>query len=234
MLLNLQGKTAVVTGGARGIGLAVAQRLIQAGARVAICSTRPETLEAALDTLGPAACGEVCDVRDPGQVERLFDFADRKLGGPDILINNAGVGVFKDLPSLEPEEWDRVIGTNLTGVYLCTRQAVPRMRARGGGFIVNISSLAGRNPFAGGAAYNASKFGLNGMSEAIMLDHRYESVRVSTVLPGSVSTEFGRSGPADWKIQPEDVAEVVAMVLAMPERSLVSHVEIRPSRPPRK
>jgi len=234
MLLNLQGKTALVTGGSRGIGLAVARRLIEAGARVAICSTRKETLQPALDSLGPCAVGEVCDVRDDKQVENLFGFLDRTLGGPDILINNAGVGVFKDLPSLEPAEWDRLIGTNLTGVYLCTRQAVLRMRQRGGGFIVNISSLAGKNPFAGGAAYNASKFGLNGMSEAIMLDHRYESVRVSTVLPGSVNTEFGRSGPADWKIQPEDVAEVVAMILALPERTLVSHVEIRPSRPPRK
>jgi NAD(P)-dependent dehydrogenase (short-subunit alcohol dehydrogenase family) len=234
MLLNLQGKTALVTGGARGIGLAVAQRLLEAGARVAICSTRKETLQPALDSLGPLAVGEVCDVRDDKQVEKLFGFLDRTLGGLDILVNNAGVGVFKDLPSLEPAEWERLIGTNLTGVYLCTRQAVPRMRQRGGGFIVNISSLAGKNSFAGGAAYNASKFGLNGMSEAIMLDHRYESVRVSTVLPGSVNTEFGRSGPADWKIQPEDVAEVVAMILALPERTLVSHVEIRPSRPPRK
>lgn len=234
MLLNLQGKTALVTGGARGIGLAIAHRLISAGARVAICSTRRETLDAALKELGEAACGDVCDVRDAAQVERLFEFIDRSLGGLDILINNAGIGVFKDLPSLEPAEWDRLIGTNLTGVYLCTRQAVPRMRERGGGFIINISSLAGKNAFAGGAAYNASKFGLNGMTEAIMLDHRYESVRVSTVLPGSVNTEFGRSGLAGWKIQPEDVAEVVAMILAMPERSLVSHVEIRPSRPPRK
>jgi NAD(P)-dependent dehydrogenase (short-subunit alcohol dehydrogenase family) len=234
MLLNLQGKTALVTGGARGIGLAVSRRLIEAGARVAICSTRQETLDAALDSLGGQACGEVSDVRNSAEVERLFAYIDRTIGGPDILINNAGVGVFKDLASLEPAEWERLIGTNLTGVYLCTRQAVPRMRSRGGGFIINISSLAGKNSFAGGAAYNASKFGLNGMSEAMMLDHRYESVRVSTVLPGSVDTEFGRTGPADWKIQPEDVAEVVAMILAMPERTLVSHVEIRPSRPPRK
>jgi NAD(P)-dependent dehydrogenase (short-subunit alcohol dehydrogenase family) len=234
MILNLQGKTALVTGGARGIGLAIARRLIEAGARVAICSTRAETLKFALETLGPMACGQVCDVRREDQVAGLFAFVDQAIGGPDILINNAGVGIFKDLPSLEPEEWDRLIGTNLTGVYLCTRQAVPRMRARGGGFIVNISSLAGKNAFAGGAAYNASKFGLNGMTEAMMLDHRYESVRVSTVLPGSVNTEFGRTGPGDWKIQPEDVAEVVAMILALPERTLVSHVEIRPSRPPKK
>lgn len=223
-----------MTGGSRGIGLAVAQRLIDAGARVAICSTRPETLSPALAKLGPQACGQTADVRNPSEVERLFSFVEQAIGGPDILINNAGVGIFKDLPSLDPADWDRLIGTNLTGVYLCTRQAVPRMRARGGGFIINISSLAGKNAFAGGAAYNASKFGLVGMTEAIMLDHRYESVRVSTVLPGSVNTEFGRTAPAGWKIQPEDVAEVVAMILAIPERTLVSHVEIRPSRPPRK
>lgn len=241
MTLNLKGKTALVTGGTRGIGRAVAERLLVAGASVAICGRTEESVASAVEEMstqfstgGLSVVGRAADVRSEVEVRALFEWLDGVQGGPDILVNNAGIGIFKDLAALQPEEWNALIGTNLTGVYNCCHQALPRMRERGGGWIVNISSLAGKNPFAGGAAYNATKFGLCGMSEAILLDHRYEGVKVSTVLPGSVSTDFGRAGKADWKIAPEDIAETVATILGMPERTLISHVEVRPSRPPRK
>ncbi len=241
MALNLKGKTALVTGGTKGIGRAVAERLLCAGADVAICARTEDAVRSAVNEMRDSiqdqtlkVQGKAADVGSESSVRKLFEWLDAEMGGPDVLVNNAGVGIFKDLAALEPGEWDQVIGTNLSGVYHCCHHALPRMRARGGGWIVNIASLAGKNAFAGGAAYNASKFGLCGMSEAIMLDHRYEGVKVSTVLPGSVSTEFNPAGIADWKIAPEDIAETVAMILAMPDRTLISHVEVRPSRPPRK
>ena len=242
MALNLKGKTVLVTGGARGIGRAIAERLSDSGANVAICSLREASLQQALDQLraraaagsGAEIAGIQADVSDRDSVARLFRWLDTEFGGLDVLVNNAGVGIFKDLGSLQADEWRAVLGTNLDGVYYCIHEALPRLRRRGGGWIVNISSLAGKNPFAGGAAYNASKFGLCGLAEAVMLDHRYEEVKVTTILPGSVSTEFGRGGGAEWKIAPEDVADAVAMVLSMPARTLISHVEIRPSKPPRK
>lgn len=237
-MLNLKGKSALVTGGSKGIGLAVARRLVMSGAKVAICGRSQPALASAIEGLRREFLAEsltlaafAADVRDENTVRDLFLKVDSEFGGLDILVNNAGVGIFKDLASLEPAEWKTVIETNLNGAYLCSHEALPRFRARGGGWIVNVASLASKNSFAGGAAYNASKFGMLGFSEAIMLDHRYEGVKVSTVLPGSVSTDFGMSGRADWKIAPEDVAEVIASILAMPDRTLVSHVEIRPSQP---
>jgi len=237
MTLNLNGKSAVVTGGARGIGLAIVKRLHEAGAAVAFCSKTEASVAKALERLGGAGAtiaGRAADVSDLKSVTDFFAFAERELGGIDILVNNAGIGAFSDLATMPPETWHELIGTNLTGVYNCLHTALPLLKKRGGGFIVNISSLAGKNAFAGGAAYNASKFGLNGLSEAIMLDHRYDNIRVSYIMPGSVSTEFRNGGEADWKIAPEDVAEAVAMVLAMPERTMISRVEIRPSRPPKR
>jgi len=162
----------------------------------------------------------------------LFTLIDRELGGLDVLVNNAGVGVFKSTADLSVDDWQKTIETNLSGVFYCCREALRRLKQRGGGYIINISSLAGKNAFAGGAAYNASKFGLNGFSEAMMLDHRYDKVRVSYVMPGSVNTEFSSgTAQADWKIAPEDIGEIVLMLLRMPERTLVSRVEVRPSRP---
>jgi 3-oxoacyl-[acyl-carrier protein] reductase len=240
-MLNLKEKSALVTGGSKGIGLEVARRLASAGANVAICGRSESTLGEALGKLksefhsnGLRLAALPADVRSEASVRDLFLAVDREFGGLDILVNNAGIGIFKDLGSIEPDEWRAVIDTNLTGAYLCSHEALPRFRARGGGWIVNIASLASKNSFAGGAAYNASKFGMLCFSEAMMLDHRYEGVKVTTILPGSVSTDFGTAGQADWKIAPEDVAEVVASVLAMPGRTLVSHVEIRPSRPLKK
>ncbi len=235
---SLSGKRALVTGGSKGIGSATARALRKAGANVILCARDAKQLDKTIDELrkeveGPTLAGRTADVSDARQVEQLFQFADQQLGGLDILVNNAGVGVFRAAAELTIEEWNRVIGTNLTGAFYCTREALQRFYRARGGSIVNISSLAGRNPFAGGAAYNASKFGLNALSEATMLDHRYDNVRVSYVMPGSVDTEFaGEHGKrSDWKIAPEDVAAIVLHILTMPARTLISRVEVRPSRP---
>ena len=159
-----------------------------------------------------------------------------RLGGLDILVNNAGVGVFRDVAAMDESSWNDVIGTNLSGVFFFCHAAIPHLRRRGG-WIINISSLAGKNPFATGAAYCASKAGLNAFTEALMHEVRHDNIRVSCVMPGSVATGFsGRTspgGPADeWKLAPEDVAAVVVDLLAHPARSLPSRVELRPSRPP--
>lgn len=242
---NLENKVAVVTGGSRGIGFAIAQALARHGARVVIGSRNAADLARAADALNKLAssCVEAVrvDVREYKQVERLMARAEECFGGLDILVNNAGIGVFHPVDQLSPEEWDAVIETNLSGCFYCVRAAVPRMKRRGGGYIFNISSLAGKNPFAGGAAYNASKFGLNGFSEAAMLDLRYDDIRVSYILPGSVETDFANPGGkrepgrrASWKIDPRDVAQAVLDLLRSEPRTMISRVEIRPSKPPRK
>lgn len=235
----LHGKRAIVTGASKGIGLAVAHALLQQGADVLICARNEDSLNAALSELKAAApqrkvIGRRTDVSQSQQVAELFTAADRELGGLDILINNAGSGTFKPVADLSVEEWDRTIATNLSGAFYCSREAVLRFRTMQYGAIINISSLAGKNPFAGGSAYNASKFGLNGFSEAMMLDHRNDGIRVSAILPGSVDTHFGGQPGgqrSDWKIAPEDIAAIVLDVLRMPERTLISRVEVRPSRP---
>ena len=173
------------------------------------------------------------DVRDATSVSTFFKFIDENLGGLDILVNNAGIGIFSPVAELTFEAWKETLETNLSGVFYCCKEGIPRLRQRGGGSIINISSLAGKNPFTGGAAYNASKFGLNGFSEAMMLDHRNDKIRVTYVMPGSVDTDFSpRSARGSWKIAPEDVADVVIAVLRMPERTTVSRIEMRPSIPP--
>lgn len=232
----LENRTAIVTGGTRGIGFAIARSLAEAGAAVAICARKQADVDSAVHDLstqtGARVVGRTADVSDTGQVAEFFKFVDGSLGALDILINNAGVGIFRSAADLTVDEWRRVIDTNLSGVFYCCHEALPRLRQRGGGYIVNISSLAGKNPFAGGAAYNASKFGLNGFSEAMMLDHRYENIRVSYIMPGSVDTRFGSTATgAGWKVAPEDISAVVIMLLRMPERALVSRVEIRPTKP---
>jgi 3-oxoacyl-[acyl-carrier protein] reductase len=231
----LEGKSALVTGGTRGIGRATAQALLSSGAAVAICGRGRDGVERAVAELSASGkvVGRPTDVSNPEDVAALFRYIDDQLGGLDILVNNAGVGIFASVTELTIEQWRRTIGTNLDGVFYCSREALPRFGRRGGGFVINISSLAGKNPFAGGAAYNASKFGLNGFSEAMMLDHRYDNVRVSYIMPGSVATEFGSVSGANWKIAPEDVAEIVLAVLRMPARTLISRVEVRPSQPKR-
>ncbi len=232
----LAGKTAVVTGGTRGIGRAVAEALLLEGASVAICGRTAYAAAAAAGAMATSTGGEVvgltADVSKPEEAASLFDEVDRRWGGLDILINNAGIGVFRPAGEIAIEEWQLVIGLNLSGPFYCSRAALPLMEKRGGGYIIQISSLAAKNAFASGAAYNASKFGLNGFSEAMMLDVRYRNIRVSEIMPGSVDTDFSpRSGRADWKIAPADVAQVAIDLLRMPSRTLVSRVEMRPSKP---
>jgi NAD(P)-dependent dehydrogenase (short-subunit alcohol dehydrogenase family) len=203
---------------------------------VIICGrTSESTVQAAAElkhSTGGDVLGVAADVSQWDQVCHLFETAASHFGGLDILVNNAGYGAFRPIQEMTREDWHAVIDVNLTGVFYCCHHALPLLRQRGSGYIIQISSLAGTNAFAGGAAYNASKFGINGFSEAIMQDLRYENIRVSYIMPGSVDTDFGRSGArADWKIAPEDVAQVVLSLLNIPDRSLVSRVDIRPSRP---
>jgi 3-oxoacyl-[acyl-carrier protein] reductase len=241
MPVELKEKVAVVTGGTKGIGRAICEALLREGVRVVLTArTEEEVLQCASQlsqAASPRVVGRVCDVRDYDQVQNVMDFTGKLWGGIDFLINNAGIGIFVNVAEMSPEQWRQVIDTNLTGVFYCCHAAIPHLKNRGGGTIINISSLAGKNPFKGGAAYNASKFGLNGFSEAIMQDLRYDNIKVSYVMPGSVNTGFGgiaSAAESSWKLAPEDVAQVVIDLLHHESRCLPSCVEMRPSKPPRK
>jgi NAD(P)-dependent dehydrogenase (short-subunit alcohol dehydrogenase family) len=238
----LKDKVAVVTGGSRGIGYSIADRLVKEGANVYICARDAQILKQSLETLrahGDARVeGLAADVGRYEDCRKLIHTAAEHFGGIDILVNNAGIGIMKPVDQLTPEDWDTTIHTNLSGVFYCCREAIPFMRKRGGGYIFNISSLAGVNPFPGGSAYNASKFGLNGFSEAMMQDVRYDGIRVSYIMPGSVDTDFG-GGPGSrrhdsWKLSGEDIAKAVVDLYTYPSTTLASRIEMRPAQPPRK
>jgi 3-oxoacyl-[acyl-carrier protein] reductase len=243
MSTELKEKIAVVTGGTRGIGFDISKALVAEGARVFICGRDNSALKSALSKLRhkakDSADGIVADVRKYEDCRMVIHGAAERFSGLDILVNNAGVGIFKPVDQLSPEEWNSVIETNLSGVFYCCREAIPFMRRRGGGYIFNISSLAGVNPFAGGSAYNASKFGLNGFSEAIMQDVRYDGIRVSYIMPGSVDTAFNHAPQfkdpnAGWKLSGDDIAKAVIDLYKFPAKSLASRIEMRPAQPPRK
>jgi NAD(P)-dependent dehydrogenase (short-subunit alcohol dehydrogenase family) len=232
-------RVALVTGGSRGIGRAVVQALLDEGWRVFFCSRSAGSVAEALMGLsayGDRVAARAVDVRDREAVENLVSWVLEEAGRLDCLVNNAGLGRFGPVDSLDVEAWLEVIETNLNGAFYAIRAVATPMMERGAGWIVNIASLASKNPFAGGAAYNASKFGLLGLSDAAMLDLRHHGVRVTAVLPGSVDTGFrpqGRKPQTDWMLQPEDVARAVVDLLRYPERALPSRVELRPSHPPR-
>jgi len=234
-MVELAERVAVVTGGTRGIGLATARMLVQAGAAVVVAARREGDVERVAGELGPRTLGVACDVRRSEDCDGLIARTVEAFGHLDILINNAGLGVFAPVEAMSLEDWHRQIETNLDGVFYCCRAALPHIK-RAQGWIINIGSLAGKNAFAGGAAYNASKFGLLGFSEALMLEVRHDGVRVSCVMPGSVATEFSGEavGGVDWKLHAEDVAQVVRDLLAFPGRALPSRIEIRPSQPPKR
>jgi len=233
--MDLDGRVAVVTGGTKGIGRAIVEALLEHGARVVFGARTEADVERAAEELGENARGAVCDVRNADDCAALMETAVDAFGGLDILVNNAGIGIFKPVAELSVEEWDRLQGTNVNGLFYCTRAALPRLKERGGGWIINIGSLAGKNAFPGGAAYNTSKFGLIGFSEALMQEVRHDGIRVSYIMPGSVATSgFGHGSSDDWKIQPEDIGKIVLDLLATPDRTLPSRVEVRPSRPPKK
>jgi len=240
--MELNDKVAVVTGGTRGIGYSIAEALLAEGAKVFICGRDGAFLKRALEGLGrngkDRVDGLAADVRRYDDCRKLIRAAAERFGGLDILVNNAGIGIMKPVDQLTPEDWDATIETNLSGVFYCCREAIPRMRQRGGGYIFNISSLAGVNAFPGGTAYNASKFGLNGFSEAMMQDIRYDGIRVSYIMPGSVDTDFaaapGSKSRDTWKLTGEDIAKAVIDLYKFPKSSLASRIEMRPSQPPRK
>ena len=244
--IDLTRKVALVTGGSRGIGLAIAEALLGANASVVITGRNEAQLNEASNQLSGADASRGqrlqavrADVRNAADANAAVDAAVERFGGLDVLVNNAGVGIFRNVADMDPSSWHDVIDTNLSGPFFCSHAAIPQMKARGGGWIINISSLAGKNPFPAGAAYCASKAALNAFSEALMQEVRHDNIRVSYVMPGSVATGFSRgespSGPAaDWKLSPDDVAEVVIDLLRHPARSLPSRVELRPSRPPKR
>ncbi len=236
--MSTEKKTALVTGGSKGIGYGVAKSLLQMGYNVAVTSRSLSSAEKAADKLSEYGdiIGLEADVRNfdsqKNAVEKLMD----KWGRLDVLIANAGLGHFGSVEELTVDEWKETIDTNLTGVFYSVKTCVEALK-KSEGYIITISSLAGTNFFAGGAAYNASKFGLTGFSQAVMLDLRNEGVKVSTIMPGSVATYFNDNEPSDkdnWKIQIEDIGELVTDLLKMNPRTLPSKIEVRPSRPPKK
>jgi len=239
--MNLNDKTAVVTGSTKGIGRAIAEALVREGLNVCVSARDAGEVERTVVELNELdagrAAGAVCDVRDEAAVEALFAHAVAEFGGVDVLVNNAGIGLFGRIEEMSPADFRAVLETNLFGVFYCCHAAIPLMKERGGGYIINISSLAGANPHPQMAAYNASKFALNGFSEALMQEVRHDHIKVSYIMPGSVNTHFGGDEPDEaqgWQLQPADIARVVLDLLQHDERSLPSRIEIRPSRPPKK
>jgi NAD(P)-dependent dehydrogenase (short-subunit alcohol dehydrogenase family) len=233
-------RVANVTGGSRGIGRGVVEALLADGWRVHFCSRNPASVEEALRELGERFAGRVdgqaVDVRRQEEVDSFVQGVLDREGRIDCLVNNAGLAHFAPVDELTGDQWREVLQTNLDGCFYFLHAVAPAMKRQGSGWIFNIASLAGKNPFAGGGAYNASKFGLIGLSEAAMLDLRPHGVRVSSILPGSVDTGFGhRSGGRDrsWMLQPEDIASMVLHLLSYPPNALPSLVEMRPSRPPK-
>lgn len=236
-MVDLTGLVAIVTGGTKGIGRAIAEALVDAGANVTIAARTEKDVEATARELAGRskagkALGVVADVSRHEDCRELIGYTVEQFGRLDILINNAGVGGFRRVADMTPEHWRTVIDTNLSSLFYCSHEAIPHLK-KTGGWIISIGSLAGKNAFPGGAAYNASKFGLIGFSEALMQEVRHEDIRVSYIMPGSVATDFeGSSTPsADWMIQPEDIAQIVMDLLNMPARTLPSRVEVRPSKP---
>jgi NAD(P)-dependent dehydrogenase (short-subunit alcohol dehydrogenase family) len=239
-------RVAIVTGGSRGIGRAIVEDLLDGGWRVFLCSRNPESVATALGELAGrgaavggaavrgAVAGRAVDVREQSEVDGFVDWVASEAGRLDCLVNNAGLGHFAAVDELSGDQWREVLRTNLDGCFYFLRAAAPLMKRGGGGWIFNVASLAAKHPFAGGAAYNASKFGLLGMSEAAMLDLRHDGIRVAAILPGSVDTSFQSRKEREWMLTPGDVARVVTDLLAFPERALPSRVEIRPTAPPRK
>ena len=229
-------KVALITGGSKGIGFGIAESLLKSGYKVAITSRTIESANQAASQL--VAHGDVlaieADVKNFQSQQGAVNLVVEKWGQLDILIANAGVGAFAPIDEIDIEQWNDIIDTNLTGVFYSIKASVDEIK-KNQGYIFTISSLAGTNFFAGGAAYNASKFGLTGFTQSVMLDLRKYGVKVSTIMPGSVATHFNDHSPdaeSDaWKIQPEDMGKLIVDLLAMPARTLPSKIEITPTTP---
>lgn len=236
----MKNKTAFITGASKGIGFAIAQSLVKESVNVCITARNKDDLETAANKLNKINSGRAiavyCDVKNYQSQVNAVHKTIEQFGSLDYLIANAGIGHFANIADLSIEQWQDTIDTNLTGVFYSVKATLEEL-SRTKGYIITISSLAGKNTFAGGSAYNASKFGLNGFSEAIMLDLRYKGIKVTTIMPGSVSSYFGGRSPEegkDWRIQPEDIGQMIVDLLKMPARTLPSRVEVRPSIPNRK
>ncbi len=233
-------KTAYITGGSKGIGLGVAKTLLSEGMRVAITGRDSVALKQAEEELLKLGTGEVLciqsDVRDMTAEQNAIQQVVAKWGQLDVVIANAGVGKFASIEDLTVEDWKQVIDINLTGVFHTVKASIPALKDSKG-YLITIASLAGTNFFPTASAYNASKFGLVGFTQAVMLDLRKYGIKVSTIMPGSVATYFNGHIPNDadaWKIQPEDIGQMVADLLKMNPRTLPSKIEVRPSMPPSK
>lgn len=236
---ELKNKVVYITGGSQGIGLGVARTLLDHGMKVAVSGRSKDKLSEAEKILGGSSDNLLLiqsDVRKMDDEQNALKQITDHWGQLDVLIANAGIGHFASIQDLTPDEWNQTIDTNLTGVFHSVKASIPAIKASKG-YIITIASLAGTNFFAGGSAYNASKFGLVGFTQAVMLDLRQDDVKVSTIMPGSVATHFNDHTPNEkdaWKIQPEDVGELVHDLLKMHPRTLPSKVEVRPSKPPKK
>ena len=237
---NLEGKTALITGGSKGIGYGVAASLMAQGMKVAITSRSQSSANEAAAELNKAGTGEAlgleADVRSFESQQQAVKQMLNKFGKIDLLVANAGLGHFASVEDMTVEQWNEVIDTNLTGVFYSIKSCLSALK-ESKGYIITISSLAGTNFFASGAAYNASKFGLTGFTQAVMLDLRQEDIKVTTIMPGSVATYFNNHQPNDqdgWKIQIEDLGQMVVDIMHMHPRTLPSKVEVRPSKPPKK
>ncbi|HEX4424147.1 MAG TPA: SDR family NAD(P)-dependent oxidoreductase [Terriglobales bacterium] len=235
MNTELRDKVAIVTGGTRGIGYGIAQAFLSEGAKVFICGRQEDKLKVALNSLSANRSASVdgipADVSRYQDCRKLIEAAVARFGRIDILVNNAGVGhVYKPIDQISPEVWDTTIGTNLSGTFYCCREAVPLMRKAGSGYIFNISSTASIVRFAGGSAYNASKSGLTGLTETLVKDVRYDGIRVSEIVIGSVSTED--RGYESWKLAVEDVVQIIIDLYKFPSRAMVARVELLPSQAP--
>lgn len=240
-MISLENKSAIVTGSTKGIGFAIAEALVSEGVNVVISSRSQNEIDQVRERLSKKTeamvLGKACDVTRMSDVQALIEFSSQELGGLDILVNNAGIGIFGEVEKMSPDEWRSTLATNLDGVFYACHFAIPQMKKRDNAFIINIGSLAGKNAFPGGAAYNASKFGLLGFSEALMQEIRHDDIRVACVMPGSVETSFGgrdASTGDTWKLTSADVAQVVVETLKRDSRCLTSRIEMRPSKPPKK
>jgi NAD(P)-dependent dehydrogenase (short-subunit alcohol dehydrogenase family) len=239
-MLNLTGKTALITGGTKGIGYGIAQSMIAEGMNVVITGRNEETAKQAaaeLEKTGPGkAAGVASDVRNYESQQASVKAALDHFGGLDVLIANAGVGHFASIEDMSPEQWHETIDVNLTGVFYSIKASLDALK-KSKGYIFTIASLAGANFFPTGAAYNASKFGLVGFTQATMLDVRQHGIKTTTIMPGSVATYFNNHVPSEkdaWKIQIEDLGQMVVDLLKIHPRTLPSKVEVRPSMPPGK